>query len=722
MMACRRLLCRTGAAVMVWGLPHVALCEPGSTPEAVLPEVNVTADRDREVQSEPQSSISLDRAQILRRGAQNVGEALKGEAGVAVASDSAQGQNPVVRGLQKESIVLLVDGMRLNAEQPYGALASFISLDLADRLDVVKGPASVLYGSGALGGAINVTLKQARFKPGLASEFGAGYDSASRGMRGSGVANLSGGDHALMAGFSSARVNDYTTPAGKAPRTGYDSDAFIAQYRFRIDPSQQLRLSLQRQADHDVWYPGTTDLHPFAQSLPLPFFPWVQDRSEFTMVFRSPQQSRQLMELGYNGSFNGERALNLDVRVYRQEMERSINAWADWLSYDIVKTQVTFATEGVEAKADWAWHPQHLLTAGVSGWRMTASPQRYLLPMPDFLPSNETRNDPFTGAYVESLGLYALNDMRFGDLNVVAGLRSDTVKGGAASMTNGLNAVVSEGLDREDQALSGSLGASYEVARGVRPYVNVSRAFRAPSLIERFVTGPRGDGYWYSGDPQAKPELATQLEIGVRGESDALEYSLAVYRNRISDYLTGRLLPFQLYYDPANSGNVVCGGPFGKMCKKTVNLGKAVIQGLEASMRWRLVAGHELSARLSMLRGDNTDFDEPLYRMPADELSIGWDGPWTVGALKGNFDAQWRLVRRQNRVATVFSSGQEDPSAGFGVLDLGATWPYAKRQSLRMAMKNVFDKLYHEHLAVGVPGRELDAPGRSVQVVWSGKF
>jgi hemoglobin/transferrin/lactoferrin receptor protein len=62
--------------------------------------------------------------------------------------------------------VLLVDGMRLNSAQPAGAVGSFMSLGLADRVEVVKGPASVLYGTGALGGAINVLLPQARFEPG----------------------------------------------------------------------------------------------------------------------------------------------------------------------------------------------------------------------------------------------------------------------------------------------------------------------------------------------------------------------------------------------------------------------------------------------------------------------------------------------------------------------------------------------------------------------------
>jgi hemoglobin/transferrin/lactoferrin receptor protein len=191
---------RLALAIAASVLPATLLAQ---TVEFELPPMHVTAKgyatEDLET---PVSTTALDREELLRRNAQNPGEALRGEPGLAVASDGAQGQNPVIRGLKKESVVLLVDGMRLNSAQPAGAVASFMSLGLADRLEVVKGPASVLYGTGALGGAINVLLPQARFEPGAKFSAAASWDSASRGVRGSGIVNASGGDHALMLGAS----------------------------------------------------------------------------------------------------------------------------------------------------------------------------------------------------------------------------------------------------------------------------------------------------------------------------------------------------------------------------------------------------------------------------------------------------------------------------------------------------------------------------------------
>ena len=672
-------------------LPIVLLCvhpaAHAAEPAALAPVTVTAKGYAAEVLETPIATTVLDRDELLRRNAQNVGAALRGEPGLAVNSDGAQGQNPVIRGLKRESVVLLVDGMRLNSAQPQGAIASFMTLGLAERVEVVKGPASVLYGTGALGGAINVLLPQAKFAPGVRLDTAASWDGASNGLRGSGIANFSQGDHALMVGASIARIGDYDAPGGKVDLTGYDSDALIGQYRFRIDARQQLRVSLQRHRDEDVWYPGSKRPHP-AQPLVVG-----------NTIVRSPQQQRTLFELGYQRQGTGERPLNLDVRVYRQEMERNIWSWSDLQRTDKARTTVEFATDGIDARADWLAHPQHLLSFGVNAWRMEASPQRFLANPPPGSPL--VRNVPFTDGRIDALGAYVQDDMRFGKLNVLVGLRHDTVEGRAASINNG---AVTTGLKRADSATSGSLGLIYEANPLLRPFANLSRGFRAGEMRERFESSPRGDGFHYLGNPQIKPEIATQFELGLKGASADVQYAASVYRNRITDFITGQ-----------PTGTFIGGLPV----KQTVNLGEVTITGAEASARWQFARDQWFSAAYSRLRGDNKDLNEPLFQMPADELTLGWEGKvgagWTA-------DAALRLVRKQDRVAAAFALGSENATPGFGTLDVGATWAYAKDQSLRVALKNVGDKAYHEHLAEGVSGQEIQAPGRSLQVVWRGQF
>lgn len=642
----------------------------------------------------PVSTTTLDRIEIDRRGGQNLGDALRGEPGIAIANDSAQGQNPTLRGLGKDSIVLLVDGMRFNSAQPAGAIASFMTLGMAERVEVVKGGASVLYGTGALGGAINVLLPQARFSPGVSVDAAASFDSASKGLRGTAVMNASAGDHALMLGASLARIDDYRSPEGTVARNGYDSDSFIGQYRFRLDSQQQIRVSAQLHRDKDVWYPGSTQTHP-------------TNPATRTTTVHSPEQERRLFELGYNRKGSGDRPLNIDVRVYRQEMARQIYAYANWLNRDIVTNEVTFQTDGLDAKADWLVHPQHLISFGINTWEMTGNPDRWQAAAPAF--TNFTANNPFQNAKINAVGAYVQDDMRFGKLNVLAGLRYDTVKSTADSMLNGAR---TSGLDGSDSALSGSLGVIYEAAPLFRPYANYARAFRAPGMRERYESGIRGDGYFYAGSPEVEAEKADQIELGIKGANSQFSYQIAGYHNRIENYLTGQILT-------GAAATAACGAPNAANCKKTVNLGSVTIRGLEANARWQAVSGHWLTAGLSMVRGTNDDINEALFQMPADEARLGWLGNLLPGV---SADFTLRLVDRQDRIATQFTRGRENATAGFATADLGATWRFAKNQSLRLAVRNLADKTYHEHQTEGLSGWEIKAPGRSFQFSWRGSF
>ncbi|MDO4231847.1 MAG: TonB-dependent receptor [Lautropia sp.] len=102
------------------------------------------------------------------------------------------------------------------------------------------------------------------------------------------------------------------------------------------------------------------------------------------------------------------------------------------------------------------------------------------------------------------------------------------------------------------------------------------------------------------------------------------------------------------------------------------------------------------------------------------DARVGWqvhphNSAWSV-------DADAYFVRRQKRVATRFTRGREDATPGYALLDVGADWQFAPQHTLRLALKNLSDKRYHEHLAQGISGNELLAAGRSVQLSWQGSF
>ncbi len=676
-----------------------ALLAPSTQAQPKLDAVVVTATgRAADPIDTPQAVevLSPDRASA----AAPAGEMFRGEPGLAVQSDGAWGQNPVLRGLKKESVVVLVDGVRVNSAQPQGAVASFLDLGLLERAEVVKGPGSVLYGSGALGGVVNLLTPEPYFspQPTVAGRVGLGAGSNDRSLSGALLLERSNADHALVLAAAARDADDYRSPDGREPDTGYRSDTLLAKYRYRLSDHASLKLNLQRHADHDVWYPGSerTGGQPGGAGIP----PLLS-----TVTIHSPEQRRELLETGIEARLGPGR---LDADLYRQEVFRQIRAYSAAIGRDYVRNDVTFATDGVRAKYLVPAGEQHLLTIGAESWRMRADPQRYIdnnAPLFD----NNLRNDPFDRGSLRSSGVFVQDEIDLGRTRVVAGARLDRVAGDAARKGAGPAAQTS-GLDHEDTTLSWSLGATRALSDRASVYANVGRGYRAADLRERFEDAARGDGYYHVGNPQLEPERSTSVELGFKGRDATLEYGLAAFHTRIDDYIAGRVTGA---VHPAT----------GLPVKRTENLDRVAIYGIEGSASapiGRLVG----DAAFTWLRGVNRQDDEPLYQMPPPEVRVG------VGqaAERGfHWRAQLRAVARQDRVATRFSAGTEDPTPGFVTADLRFGWRFGKLGAMRSAsldlrLLNLFDRRYHEHLVDGISGRELPAPGRGLVVGLNGRF
>lgn len=619
------------------------------------------------------------------------GSLFRSKPGLAVHSDGAWGQNPVLRGLKKESVVLMVDGVRVNSAQPQGSLASFLDLGLLERAEVVKGPSSVLYGSGAMGGVVNLITPEARFteQEETGGRFGLSASSVDEGFNGAALLRNSSSDHALVLGVAGRKLNDYDSPGGTEERTGYSSDSLLLKYKQRLSDDVSVNLNLQRHTDRDVWYPGSA-----RSGTPALLG---------TVTMHSPEQRRELFQVGLENRL-GEGTLSTDV--YRQEVYREIRAYSENLGRNQVRNDVSFITHGLRSSyrvplAD------HLLSVGVEGWRMTGDPERHIHNNPPFF-DNDQRNDPFKDGEVTSYGLFAQDEFELGRTALVAGARLDRVRGDARQKGSGAAAQTS-GLGSSDTSLSWSLGATHPLSDTLNLYANVGQAYRAPDLRERFEDAARGDGYYHIGNPQLDPERSTSFEIGLKGRGDGFDYRLAAFHTRIDDYIAGRVTGMN--------------APNGLPIKRTENLDEVVIYGLEGGAS-KAVGAFVVDAGFTWLRGENKQDDEPLYQMPAHELTLGIGQPAERGFY---WHAQLRAVAEQDRVATRFSNGTEDETAGFVTADASLGWGFGKvgvlhSVNLDAKLSNLFDKAYHEHLADGVSGYELEAPGRGITLAVSGSF
>lgn len=673
-------------------LPAVA-AEP--TPDYALPSITVTAKGYAADELDtPKATLRLDpRSEPVT---ESVGRLFRGEPGTAVHSDGAWGQNPVLRGLKKESIVLQVDGVRVNSAQPAGALASFASLGLLDSVEVVKGPGSVLHGSGALGGAVNLRTPEAEFTdvPSLRGRFSSAAGSVDDSLGGGGVLQLANRDHALVLGATGRDVGDYETPEGRVENSGFESGAFLLKYAFRFADDHRLTLNVQGQEDRDVWYPGSRKRAP---APPLG-----------TLTIHSPRQERELYEVGYEGDVGPG---TLEASLYRQDIYREIRGWSSGLERNQVRNDVTFSTDGGRLQYRLPLGERHLLTTGVEAWEMSGDPQRFQF---KGLSDTVMATSPFRDGEIESRAFFVQDEVMFDDWTLMAGARYDSVTGDAALKGSGPSATT-EGLENTSDTLSWSLGAIYNVSPLLNPYVSLGSAYRAPDMRERFEDAARGDGFYHIGNPQLDPERSTSLEIGLKGRSERGEYRLAAFHTRIDDYIAGRVT--------GKTNNK------GLPIKRTENLDQVEIQGVEASftlpLEGQLAGGHwQLDGSLTWLRGTNEQDHEPLAEMPAPEATLGIGQQPPTGF---HWHARVRAVDDQDRTADSFSGGTEQATPGYATVDLGLGWRFGETAGLSslevgLDVNNLFDRGYREHLTDQPVDDKLLAPGFGAIATLRGRF
>jgi hemoglobin/transferrin/lactoferrin receptor protein len=336
-------------------------------------------------------------------------------------------------------------------------------------------------------------------------------------------------------------------------------------------------------------------------------------------------------------------------------------------------------------------------------WRMRGDPERYM--DNNAALDNNVRNDPFNKGVIESSGVFVQDEFAIGETRIVAGARFDRVSGEAArkGMTQ------TSGLDNTDNNLSWSLGAIQPLDESLSAYANVGRAYRAPDMRERFEDSARGDGYYHVGNPQLDAEVSTSFELGLKQADAALQYQVAAFYTRIEDYIAGRV-----------TGQIA---PSGARIKLTENLDKVTLYGIEGSASVP-VGAFVADAGFTWLRGKNHQDDEPLFQMPAPELTLGIGQPAERGFW---WRAQLRAVAEQDRIAAKFSNGTENPTAGFVTADAEFGWRFGKvgafeSAGLAVQLSNLADKRYHEHQTEGVSGNELAAPGRGIALSLNGSF
>jgi len=639
---------------------------------AVKSQINVTAGGEEQTAFETFQSVeSLDSYDLAESAAPSLGEVLgnKPGSGISKRSFGPGSSRPMIRGFDGDRVLIMQDGVRTGSlSSQSGDHGELINAATLDRLEVVKGPGTLLYGSSALGGVVNAI-----------SRHHAVHEHPHQGTRGfitssAGSANaLAGGGTGfeyghgkwmIWGGGSGQRSGDYDTPIGPVEGSGtrslngqlglgwygertflsvgFKADdgiygvPFAAQFEAEDDgegaseeagsSNERVQIEAQRQAFDLTW--GLRKIGPAIESFRLSFnvTEWSHDEVGVTGDDRTIGTQFDQGQFVYRGVFEQEK---------RGPLTGRFGFWGLLRDYDVA---------GEEA----------------------------LSPPVD----------------QDAIAVFGLEELEFENFKLQFGGRIER------------NSYDPIGLPmRSFTGGSAAAGVHADIWKGGALVVNYAHTHRAPALEELYNNGPHiGSLSFEVGDPALVPEIGNGIELSLRQQNSKTRGELNLFYYGFSNFV----FPF------------ATGETRGKLPVIEFTQRNARFAGGEANLGLRLRQDVWLNLGMDFVDAQETAFNTPLPRIPPLRGKLGFD--WRRGGL--SVKPEIILASSQQQTFTT-----ETKTPGYTVVNLKASYTIARQHLAHQFSFNIFnigDRLYRNHSSFI---KDL-APeiGRGVRVTYMVRF
>ncbi len=650
-------------------------------------------------------------AEKARREGASLGATLDHLPGVSSIGTGNQSGKPVIRGLSGNRISILSNGVAVDHQQFGVRHPPNIDPFLSERIEVVRGASSILYGSGALGGAIDVQSQPLDFSPDGSRRADGQALLGYRGNNGqwdTGVkGNVREGPWSLSAGLVHRDGDDIETPdeptAFNASTPGpfqsgapSDRPAYTGELPFTDFEQLNGQLGVGYRGDFGelrLRYSGWRNEHNFLLPPPAGNRPPGQ----------GPEGIGQNLEndkLQLSGRLPAGDGWTFEPSLTWQNNLRQSNA-AGTPRSDLFDGTLDVEFDQYTARLDARHGALGPFDAGTVGVEVRRKEQ---------VSRGTTQLTP--GGEVENIGVFALEERSFGALTLQGGLRHDWHETVALASETRAPTTFGE-RDRNDYSVTtGSLAAVYGLTPNLAIAANLGRGFRAPTLFELYADGVHGGvAAVQRGNADLDPERSLNADLGLRWESPGLSASATVYRNAIDDYIflegTGTTAPNGLPVFAYRQDD-------------------AVLTGIELQARGMVSESLELAATYDAVDGENDATGDELPLQPADELRV--EATWFPAAQPPVRDLYLRFGVRHNRAkdAAPNEPFAQFDNAPFGtastdaytVADLGIGFAFGgdadRPMRLGLEIRNVTDEAYRDFMDT-YKGYAL-SPGRDIQL------
>jgi len=610
------------------------------------------------VSSQHENAVKIDilkSREITLSGTPNFMEALTKVPGVDMIAKGQGVSKPVIRGLSMNDILVMNNGVRIENYQFSENHPLGVDDNNIDKVEIIKGPASLLYGSDAIGGVINFIKEKPAPTGKILGDYRTQLHSNTLGLNNS--LGIKGASEHIFAGFQVGNKThaDYRQGGGD----------FVPNSRFN-----------EWSVNVNTGYTGKLGTFKL-------FYDYFKQDLGMTVPPVKPLISEQgrKNEIWYQDLEH--QLLSSQNMLYLGEFKWEINA-----AYQnaLRKLQTTLDVPFVEMNLNTITYESKL-------YLPTDEKTEYIIGLQGMWQNNRNRNNRASqflpDADVNNLGFLGLAQFTFfKKLKLQGGLRYDMYKTETFALGTEGTASYHAPVSRDFTSINGSIGATYNISDKLLLRANVAKAYRVPNLSELTSNGMHGNRYEI-GRENLNPETAYETDISMHYHGEYLSFDLAAFHNQIDNYI---------FISPT-SGTTASGVSIYRFSQTNANLfgGEAGLHFHPKSMPWLHVQATYSTVTGKQQNGNYLPFipaQKIRYEVRAEREKIGF-------LLNPNIKISALSALKQN-----YPSPFEASTDGYTLLNAGLNADIKVSNqylNIGLSVNNIFDTKYFDHLSTLKP-------------------
>jgi len=659
-----------------------------------------------------------DKEEIFNTSGSTTSDILKNEPGISLSRDGIWGTSISVRGLSKNNIVVLIDGNRIETATDIAASLSLIEVNDLNRIEVIKSAASSLYGSGALGGVVNI-ITESGFYPKIFQLSGttiSSFNSVNNNGSGTLAFNLGNTNWFIHLRGTLRSADDTETPRGILNNSQFRNSNYSIFSGYKFLGNQEIKISYQNYLAEDVGIPGNS------------LFP-----SNAEVRYLKAERKLSSFEYNIKNPFNS--LAKIQTKIFYQEIDRDVENIPHQVSLSNNRTMRTSVlkitpngnhkTTGASLQSNWILGKTNLLIAGFEAWQrelLTDREQERLIEVIDTNTQSVISSThkiigekPIPDANYRSLGFFVQDELEiiedrlkltFGGRIDQIHIENDEVYNPLYEITNGSinyspanKKIIWNEEEVEDISWSGTASLLYSLFEDVDLTCTAAHSFRSPSLEERYQYIDQA-GLLKIGNPGLEPEKGYFFDAGLRIWKEDLNFTGNIFLNLLNNLVADEPGMFE-----------------GRAALIKTNIGKARLYGFDFGFKYNFLINYSISGILSYVNGDDTENNNYLSQIPplngrivisADPINL-----FQIGVAANFFADQDKVapgeIRTPGYVTYDLQLFPVPFNFGFNSLQISS------------GVDNITNKSYRNHLATN-RGLITSEPGRNffikIRVEW----